>query len=164
MMTGTPSFAVEASLGRLATYLRLLGFDTTYQRGGDSTAFFRGVAADRIALFRTRRLRGLLLQKRWLFIWENDPETQVIAVLAALRLRPGDVQPFSRCTRCNRPVKTMTHADARGRVPDYTWQTQAHFSTCPQCGRVFWPGSHSRRFYDKINHWFKRSNINNYVD
>lgn len=164
MMKRAPCFAVEASLGRLATNLRLLGFDTAYQRGGDTSAFFGRMDADRIALFRTRRLRWRLLQKRWFLIRDNDPEAQVIAVLTDLKLRYSDMQPFSRCTRCNRPVKALNHADARGRVPDYTWQTQAHFSTCPQCGQVFWPGSHSRRFHDRINHWFKRSNINNYGD
>lgn len=159
MVKMPPSFAVEASLGRLALHLRLLGFDATYQQGGESLAFFRRMAADRIALTRTRRIRDQLPQRRCLFIRANDPREQVIAVLSELRLNCGDARPFSRCTRCNRPVETLARHAARGRVPDYVWQTQERFSTCPQCERVFWQGSHTKRHQKMLNHWFNRSAI-----
>ena len=162
MTVWPPRFAVEAPLGRLARYLRLLGFDTAYQRSGDADSFFEGMDADRIALFRTRRLRGRLIQRQWIFIREDGPEAQVRAVLENLTLKPGHVKPFTRCVRCNRPVETLAHVDARGRVPDYIWQTQVRFTICPSCGQVFWPGSHARRFDEKINHWFKRNSIINH--
>jgi uncharacterized protein with PIN domain len=151
------TFAVDASLGRLAKHLRLLGFDTEYQRGGDAEAFFRLSATDRIALTRIRRLHGRLPQRKWYLIRADDPDKQVRAVVRAFAIGTDDLRPFSRCTRCNRPVEPLAKEAVRGRVPEYVWQTQAHFSACPRCGRVFWPGSHTQRYQRKINYWFKRS-------
>ena len=150
-------FAVDASLGRLARHLRLLGFDTLYQTGGDAAHFFNRAGRDRIALFRIRRLQGGLPQRAWLFVRPNDPEAQVKTVLQTLKIGPGDLRPFSRCIQCNRAVVALEKAGLGGSVPDYVWQTQTRFTGCPQCGRVFWPGTHTWRYKIKINHWFKRS-------
>jgi uncharacterized protein with PIN domain len=150
-------FAVDASLGRLARHLRLLGFDTVYQAGGDAARFFNHAGQDRIALFRIRRLRGRLPQREWLFVHPNDPEAQVRTVLQTLNIGSGELRPFSRCVQCNRAVVALERAGLRGRVPDYVWQTQARFTGCPQCGRIFWPGTHTWRYQNKIKNWFKRS-------
>jgi uncharacterized protein with PIN domain len=139
-----------------------MGFDTAYQRSGDAALFFKRTDLDRIALFRIKWLKGRLPQQQWLFIRANDPEEQVQAVLRRLKIGPADLSLFSRCTRCNKPVERLEKSDLRGRVPEYVWQTQSQFSGCPQCDRVFWPGSHTQRYRQKINHWFKRSYINHY--
>jgi uncharacterized protein with PIN domain len=155
-------FAVDASLGRLARHLRLMGFDAAYQGSGEAVLFFNRTDRDRIALIRIKRLQGRLPQRVWLFIHPNDPEAQVRSVLEALNIHPEDLCPFSRCILCNRPVVPLAKDGLRGRVPEYVWQTQSHFSGCPQCGRVFWPGSHTQRYRQKINHWFKEIYINSY--
>jgi len=149
-------FAVDASLGRLANHLRLMGFDADYQDRGDALAFFQGSGPERIALTRIRHLCGRLPQKKWLFIGVNDPDEQVVLVLTAFEVELADLHPFSRCMHCNRAVEVLEKDAVWGRVPDYVWQTQPHFSSCPRCGRVFWPGSHTSRYRKKINHWFKR--------
>jgi uncharacterized protein with PIN domain len=149
-------------LGRLARHLRLLGFDTLYQVGGDAAHFFNHAGRDRIALFRIRRLQGRLPQQEWLFIRPNDPEAQVRTVLQTLKIDLGDLRLFSRCIQCNRSVVALERAGLRGRVPDYVWQTQTRFTGCPQCGRVFWPGTHTWRYQNKMKNWFKRSFATSY--
>ena len=156
---GNITFALDASLGRLTKYLRLMGFDAEYQAGGDAAAFFRGVGDDRIALTRIRQLCGRLPQKDWYLVQDDDPDAQVGFVLAACRIEMGDLRPFSRCIQCNRPVQALEKETLRGRVPEYVWQTQTRFSGCPRCGKVFWSGSHTQRAQEKINQRFKRSSI-----
>lgn len=153
------TFALDASLGRLTRHLRLMGFDADYQAGGDAAAFFRNVGGDRIALTRIRRLCGRLSQKNWYFIPEDDPDAQVGFVIQACRIGTADLRPFSRCIQCNRRVETLEKETLRGRVPEYVWRTQTRFSGCPRCGKVFWPGSHTRRYHKKLNYWFKRSYV-----
>ncbi|MDJ0783401.1 MAG: Mut7-C RNAse domain-containing protein [Desulfosarcinaceae bacterium] len=165
-------FAVDTSLGRLAKHLRLMGFDTLYQDRADAHAFFAFSGPDRIALTRIRHLCGVsaqhaksprrtsLPQRRWLFITPNDPEDQVIAVFAAFQIGADDLRPFSRCTRCNCTVAVQNREAIRGRVPEYVWQTQDHFSACAECGRIYWPGSHTRRYRKKLTHWLTRSSGN----
>jgi uncharacterized protein with PIN domain len=157
-------FAVDASLGRLAKHLRLMGFDAAYQEEADAMAYFRRVGQGRIALTRIRHLCGRLPQEKWLYFRANDPENQVVAVLTAFEIDAEDLRPFSRCIRCNLAVERLERAVVQGRVPEHVWRTQPGFYGCPGCGRVYWPGSHTQRYHEKIKYWFKkRSAINQCV-
>jgi uncharacterized protein len=150
-------FAVDNSLGRLAKHLRLMGFDAAYQEVPDAANFFQRMGAGRIALTRIRHLCGRLPQKKWLYIRANDPEAQVVAVLAAFEIEPEDLRPFSRCIRCNEAVAPLEREAVRGRVPEHVWQTQSRYAGCATCGRIYWPGSHTQRYHEKLTYWFKRS-------
>jgi uncharacterized protein with PIN domain len=152
-------FAVDASLGRLAKHLRLMGFDAAHQDVADAMTFFRRSGPHRIALTRIRRLCGRLPAHKWLYIGLNDPDDQVVAVLTAFKIESEDLRPFSRCIGCNRAVEPLDRDAVRGRVPAYVWQTQFHFSGCPDCHRVYWPGSHTLRYHEKLRLWFNNSSI-----
>ncbi|MEJ2639399.1 MAG: Mut7-C RNAse domain-containing protein [Desulfosarcinaceae bacterium] len=155
-------FAVDASLGRLAKHLRLMGFNAAYQDTADAMAFFRHAGPDRIALTRIRQLCGRLPQDRWLYIRSNDPEAQVAAVLTGFKIEADDLRPFSRCIRCNEVVVPLKREASRGRVPEHVWQTQPSFSGCPCCGRIYWPGSHTQRYRRKIKYWFNKNTSTHY--
>jgi uncharacterized protein len=155
-------FAVDASLGRLAKHLRLMGFDATYQDVADAMTFFRRSEPGRFALTRIRHLCGRLPQSQWLYIRANDPEAQLVAVLTTFEIEFGDLRPFSRCIRCNLAVEPLEKETARGRVPEYVWLTQSSFSGCPACGRVYWSGSHTQRYREKMKHWFEKSITTHY--
>ena len=64
------------------------------------------------------------------------------------------VRLFSRCLACNTPVVSIAHEAVAGRVPDYVWQTRRSFSTCPDCGRIYWPGSHLRHSREIMETFF----------
>ena len=49
---------------------------------------------------------------------------------------------FSRCLNCNEVLQTVTKAEVADRLPLYVFQTQNQFSRCPQCQRIYWPGTH----------------------
>ena len=151
-------FTAEKTLGRLAKWLRLLGFDTLYASGIEQsvtdTAKCRDAGTDRILLTRTRKVWAAGLETPIIFIRADDPLEQVRQVVKTLNLTQSDIAPFSRCLRCNRQVRSLNRSHARGRVPDYIWTTHELFSICDGCRKIFWPGSHTRRAAAIINKLF----------
>ena len=147
---GLPAFVVERTLGRLGKRLRLLGFDALLEsecRQGDFPAC---CGTERLLLTRSRRLLRAYPERRPLFIRADDPFRQIVEVLQALRLPAQELRPFSRCLRCNVLIEALPREAARGRVPDYVYETQPSFSRCPRCRRVYWRGTHTARSFERI--------------
>ncbi|MGE5138361.1 MAG: Mut7-C RNAse domain-containing protein [Rudaea sp.] len=136
-------FVADAMLGRLARWLRVLGYDTLYSAEADDAALARqSRAEDRILLTRDRELahrKGILV----LWIKSDRVEEQLSQVVSQLGLASED--RFSRCIQCNVVLQELARPQAEGRVPPYVWTTQARFRECPQCRRVYWRGTHWAR-------------------
>jgi hypothetical protein len=149
-----PSFAVERTLGKLAKWLRILGFDTLYEGdlSADETASYHD--PQRISLTRTERVRRRPTPQRRIFIEPDDPDRQLQQVIRAVGIRREDLQPFSRCILCNTPLAEVEKSDVKNRVPDYVWETQASFRRCPSCRRIYWAGSHIDRGLKRIQALF----------
>jgi uncharacterized protein with PIN domain len=144
-------FILDVHLGRLARYLRLLGFDSAYDRGWhDDEIIDRGLAEKRIIL--TRDL-GILKQSRvthgyWLR--SDVPAAQVREVVDALDLR-GQFQPFARCMECNGEIHAVDKPDLQGLVEQDILQRFDEFRQCPDCRRVYWRGSHYEQMQTLVN-------------
>lgn len=130
----------DGMLGRLARWLRLLGYDTVYEKDVSDLELARRARAEgRILLTRDRALaarRGL----RILLIESERVQEQVRQVVETLGppLHPA----LSRCSLCNVPLEPATPQQVADRVPPYVLQTQKRFGVCPICGRVYWAGTH----------------------
>jgi hypothetical protein len=136
-------------LGRLAKWLRILGYDTAYDASADDHALVRQARAEgRIQLTRDTALarrRGV----QALLIHSQDVEDQVRQVLEELNLTP--VNAFSRCPVCNIPLEHLEPSDAKDRVPPYVYATQDQFRSCSECGRVYWRGTHWAQMQAQLN-------------
>ncbi|MGQ9490535.1 MAG: Mut7-C RNAse domain-containing protein [Anaerolineae bacterium] len=134
-----PKLLVDAMLGRLAKWLRLLGYDTEYWRDGPDEALIAHAQAEgRLIVTRDHGLAGR--RGVWaLLIHAEDLDGQIAELREVLG---GAVAPFTRCAECNGPLLPLAHAEARGLVPPYVWHTQHEFRRCQGCGRVYWKGSH----------------------
>lgn len=152
-----PRFAAEKTLGKLTRWLRLLGFDTLYESGGAEEKFIEAMEKDRILLTRTQRIRKQFASRRLIFIESDHLERQLTQIFSELGLTAAQTRPFSRCLQCNLPIVAVEKPSLRGRVPDYIFETHEHFQKCPGCGRIYWPGSHTRRSLEKIRQLFKES-------
>jgi hypothetical protein len=150
-----PSFAVEKTLGRLAKWLRLMGFDTLLETDYPRGRFAEHIDAGRVFLTRTQRVLRDRLPFKTVFIHSNDPMDQLAEVVLRAALRREDLRPFSRCLRCNEPIMAAAKEDIARAVPDYIWETHESFSRCPKCGRVYWKGSHTTRSLEKIETIFQ---------
>ncbi|MCL4561370.1 MAG: Mut7-C ubiquitin/RNAse domain-containing protein [Chloroflexi bacterium] len=138
-------FVADTHLGKLATYLRMLGFDTLYEAAaGDEELAHISSQTDRVLLTRDR---GLLKRKaitRGFCIVQSDPQEQIATVLKHFALSVA-AQPFQRCLRCNSLLETVDKADVLAELPQDTQKYYHEFRRCPGCGQVYWQGSHYQR-------------------
>jgi len=149
-----PCFAAEKTLGKLAKWLRLLGFDTLYDPEITPERLFEIMENDRIVLTRTQRTKKQLASRKLIIIESDHLEKQLNQVLQELDLKFADTRPFSRCLQCNVLIVAAEKDSVWGRVPDYIFETHDHFQQCPVCGRIYWPGSHTQRSLEKIRQLF----------
>ncbi|HID95228.1 MAG TPA: hypothetical protein EYP53_04125 [Candidatus Latescibacteria bacterium] len=143
-------FIVDDMLGRLAKWLRILGYDTCYcRRISDAELLRRAAAEHRIILTRDTRLIERIFSGNYLLIKSEDLRGQLRQVLGELNLDTRRYL-FSRCLVCNHPILPVEPEEVRGRVPSYVFQTQTEFSTCPGCERIYWKGTHYERILETL--------------
>ena len=147
-------FVAEMTLGKLAKWLRILGFDTFYSPDISENQLINA-GKQRILLTRIQRIRDKNLSKECIFITSNDPFEQIREVIQALGITQNDIRPFSRCIRCNASIRRIQKDDVRKMVPDYVWETQDTFRICVICHRIYWPGSHTRHSLDIVERLFR---------
>ncbi len=149
-------FVLDTHLGKLAAYLRMLGFDTLYgNSAGDRELALISQRERRILL--TRDV-GLLKHGRithGYFVRETDFRNQLAEILRRFDLARS-VKPFTRCLRCNARLEAAPAATVAERVPPKTREYYDEFLLCPGCGRIYWKGSHYRRmqaFIERLLKW-----------
>ena len=132
-------------LGRLARWLRVLGYDTVYDESLDDPALVAlANRENRILLTRDRHLLRELRPRHAIEIKADAPVDQLTAVVKDLRL-PEPNELFRRCLLCNTPLAELPRDEAAELVPPAAREIPGPVRRCPTCGRVFWPGSHVRR-------------------
>jgi uncharacterized protein with PIN domain len=126
-------------LGRLARWLRLIGYDTVYAAGlSDHQIAARARAEGRTVLTRDRALtqrRGI----DCIYVHSQALEEQLEQIVTCLGYPETDVP---RCTECNTPLVSVTPQEIRSQVPPYVFDTHDQFHRCSECNKVYWPGSH----------------------
>ncbi|MEA3411853.1 MAG: Mut7-C RNAse domain-containing protein [Pseudomonadota bacterium] len=138
-------FVVDCNLGRLARYLRLLGFDTRYENDFRDEAVARISGEEgRVLLTRDRRLLQRRIVTHGMFIRETDPRRQVTEVLRRLDLG-RDISPFTRCSRCNGRLEVVDKSEVLERLEPKTRRYYHVFRRCTDCGQIYWKGSHHDR-------------------
>ena len=138
-------FSADAMLGKLAHWLRLLGFDCVYENGiADAELVRRAIEQGRAVLTRDRALPD-----EW-----RAPDIYVVRAVRTFEqlgevVRRFDlaraVRLFTRCSECNQRLAAASAADLRGRAPASILATHERFQECPGCKRVYWEGSHTQR-------------------
>lgn len=140
-----PRFVVDSNLGRLARYLRLLGFDCLYDnRFSDDDVAAISARERRIVLTRDRRLLHRKIITHGLFVRATEPREQVREVLKRLDLYTLS-RPFSRCTRCNGLLEPAEKGEIEAQLQPLTRRYYDDFLRCSRCGQIYWQGSHHRR-------------------
>jgi uncharacterized protein with PIN domain len=142
-------FVADVHLGSLARNLRLLGFDTTWERDLDDDEIVE-LASDERRIILTRDM-GILKNGRvthgyWLR--NTDPVRQLDEVVRALELA-RDIEPYTRCMECNGELQEVERSAVARSVPLQVFLVYRAFRQCRRCHRVYWKGSHLRRL-DKI--------------
>jgi uncharacterized protein with PIN domain len=137
-------FVLDGHLGRLARYLRMLGFDVRWRNDADDAEIARIAAAEhRVLLTRDSGLLKRRIVTHGYRVRDVDPRRQLAEVVRRLDLFRSIV-PFQRCLCCNDLLETVRDEDVAG-VPPRVRERHDAFRRCSSCKRVYWAGSHHRR-------------------
>lgn len=147
-----PSFFADVMLGRLARWLRILGYDTRYERDFDDGALVGACETEgRILLTRDSAMTLRSTRARMIFMASEKPLEQVRQLARACGVRISVERIFTRCTWCNGALEIVPAEAAAGRVPPYVLSTNRQFRRCPVCDKLYWRGTHHDRFIDLVN-------------
>ena len=156
-----PRFINDAHLGKLTDYLRLLGFDTLYRNDiRDDELAEISAAEDRIILTRDRGVLKRKVVTRGYLVRADLPQDQVVEVLRRFDLS-AQAQPYSRCSLCNGILEEVKKEDVLEKLEPLTMKYFHQFRRCPECGQVYWKGSHFDRMDDFISDVLDRSTRSN---
>ncbi|HSB65588.1 MAG TPA: Mut7-C RNAse domain-containing protein [Anaerolineales bacterium] len=147
---GVPHFILDNHLGQLATYMRMLGFDTLYRNDFQDDELSQVASQDeRVLLTRDRRLLMRKVIRLGYCIHQTDPRLQAVEVLKRFQLQ-GQVRPFQRCLRCNSPLQVVSKQDILERLEPLTKIYYDEFHFCPSCKQIYWKGSHYGHMLEMI--------------
>jgi uncharacterized protein len=144
-------FVLDNHLGRLAAFLRMLGFDSLYRNNFDDEELAQiSMQEDRILLTRDRRLlmRSIV---RWGYCLRSlDSRQQVFEVTRRYRLQ-DKIRPFRRCLRCNSILDIVSKEAVDSQLEPLTRLYYEDFRRCPTCQQIYWKGSHFEDMLALIN-------------
>ena len=145
-MTEGLKFIVDYNVGRLARWLRMMGYDTVLFTGDDdSHMIIIALRQERVILTRDTQImkRRVVTSGRIkaILIESYEPEQQMRQVIESLNL-DCQFRPFTICLECNQPLLETSKEQVKDRVPPYVFQTQSQYMECPACHRIYWKGTH----------------------
>jgi hypothetical protein len=151
-------FIADSMLGRLARWLRLLGYDTLYYPQIEDRLLLKIAREDnRILLTRDTRLVKVRGLQHFLLLEENNPFEQLRNVIMTFQLKLNDKSGsaegaaiLSRCAVCNASLNNIPKEEVKGFVPQYVYQTSDIFRQCSKCGKLYWKGTHPEKFKKKL--------------
>jgi len=147
-----PRFLADRMLGKLARWLRILGYDTAYlpQLSPDGV-MIEGRRQGRVILTRDTRLLRRKGMPPFLFVQSDRFREQLKQVVETLQLAPlQSPSLFSRCIECNQVLEEVKKDKVHERVPEYVWRTQDDFRGCPECHRLYWGATHRDHVLEEL--------------
>ncbi|MBN1309247.1 MAG: Mut7-C ubiquitin/RNAse domain-containing protein [Chitinispirillaceae bacterium] len=145
-----PLFIADVHLGKLARYLRLLGFDVAYDQKLDDTGIVRrAVEERRIILTRDRRLLHAKVIIHGCCLHHQEPQAQLREVIDRYDLKKR-LHPFSRCLACNGILQRVAKGSIIRRLEPKTRLYYEKFKQCVVCGKIYWRGSHCERLREVL--------------
>lgn len=150
------TFIVDCMLGKLAKWLKILGFDALFfSKIEDDELLAIARKEDRILLTKDTGLIQQAKNVKTLFLESEEWQEQVQQVLDHFNLRER-VDPHTRCIECNVVLKNLSKKNAKNLVSPFVFDRADSFALCPSCGRVFWRGTHFKDMEIKIQDLLKK--------
>ena len=138
-------FFADSMLGRLARWLRILGYDTAYERNLPDEALVKRVVGEhRWLLTRDRYLaKRKVLRDRLTLLRSDHVGEQLRQMMVEQQVKLTlDAETPCRCADCNLALEPIPHEQAAREVPPVVATEHREFARCPGCGRIYWPGTH----------------------
>jgi len=148
-------FVLDHMLGKLAKWLRILGYDTIYYKGNDIKGLMEFAQREqRVILTLNRRLTSQEYEIDIIQLHENKIFHQLKELISKGYIAFHEDQIFLRCLLCNSLIKSLQREKAKGRVPDFIYLNHRNFFECPKCQKVYWQGSHLQNMKKTLEELF----------
>jgi len=149
-----PRFIADDMVGRLARFLRMLGYDTVYYKDiSDIKLIEIALSEKRIILTRDTQLVKRAMVKDYILIRSDNAEFQLKQVINLCGLVPNPALFLSRCLDCSRLLEDISKDAVEGRVWPYVFKNHDRFKICPECGRIYWEGDHVSAMRARFESW-----------
>jgi uncharacterized protein with PIN domain len=158
-LTSALKFIVDNNVGKLAKWLRMMGYDTLFFNGSDDSRMVATALAEgRVILTKDTQImkRRVVTSGRLkaILIKSDKPELQMHQVIDTLKL-DCQFKPFTICLECNQPLEERSKEAVKDRVPPYVFQTQRQYMECPACHRIYWRGTHWQAMTQRLKNLMK---------
>lgn len=159
------SFIVDSNAGKLARWLRMMGYDTLFFSDiEDSSLVELAIEEGRTVVTRDtqipKRRAATNGHLRVILVRDDNPRQQLLQVIGSLNLDWRHSQ-FTRCLECNSPLLRRRMEEVKDLVPPYVYRTQTQYMQCPSCHRVYWRGTHWERMAKALAEITTQSGENN---
>ncbi len=144
-------FVADVMLGKLARWLRLIGYDTIYNPKLSTKELIKIANGEgRIFLTRSKRVAEELGAKNFYIVKAEKFKEQLNEVIKNLNL-DTKTNLFSRCSICNTEIIEVEKSNIINLIPEETAKSFDEFYQCPKCGKIYWDGSHTARIIKILN-------------
>ncbi|OPY69219.1 MAG: hypothetical protein A4E57_01307 [Syntrophorhabdaceae bacterium PtaU1.Bin034] len=133
-------FICDIMFGKLAKYLRILGFDAVYEKNPAALEHYRLHEPDRIFLTRRRKTTGF---PNTVHIESEITREQLKEIKGLIRSGIKKENVLNRCIECNRELVDVDKTEIERSVPEFVYHNYTCFKACPSCKKVYWEGSHT---------------------
>jgi uncharacterized protein len=164
MVSEPLKFVADSMLGRLARWLRILGYDVAYEPSiSDDNLIARALRENRIILTMDRELAHRKSAKNVLLVRSDDYKEQLKHVIKQYKIdcesHKAELSSriFSRCLLCNKRLDSIEKENVKDKVPPYVYETHEEFDICPQCHRIYWSGTHRDNILKMLDEIMKSS-------
>lgn len=139
-------FIVDNNVGKLARWLRVIGYDTLlFKEKDDGKMIELALNEGRVILTRDTQITKRRLvtdgELKAILIKHDKPKAQLQETVKALNLNYY-FRPFSLCLECNQMLTPRRREEVQNLVPFRVFETQEQYMECPSCRRIYWQGTH----------------------
>ena len=145
-----PKFIADVHLGRLAHYLRMLGFDALYENNYEDDEIVKISLKEKRAIL--TKDRGILKRSEvthGYWVRSSKVKEQVVEIIKRFDMKKL-IGEFTRCTECNTILKSISKSEIINKLPPKVSRSQKSFSICPLCKKLYWKGTHHQRMLSFI--------------
>jgi hypothetical protein len=150
-MSDNPRFIADATLAKLAKWLRLLGYDTIVYPGKAGRPMLRVADVEkRIVLTRRHDMQERQFSGLLYLVAGKDIAVQLSEVLGRFSLSINQREMFSICLKCNEKLIGVAREEVRDLVPPYVLENCNTYTKCPSCQSIYWAGTHQRNVLQSL--------------
>jgi uncharacterized protein with PIN domain len=156
--TAEIKFFADVMAARVVRWLRAIGIDTLWEDAiADRDLVRRAVEEKRFILTLDKRLLEEWRVDNVLLLQSENPSEQFRQIIAHFGIeKPKEF--FTRCLVCNTPLRRASAEEIAVAAPEAVRENEKNFRYCPNCNKIYWEGSHTRRMREAIEKIFNSGN------